>query len=422
MRTSLALVQLAVSVAAAGTAAESVPDEWYFSTLDSAGFNARYVSSICLSQRGEPHVFYQGYGRGDRPMISGGLLHAFLEDGVWRSETVDSDCSVFGDIFPVVDSTGTPHVVYQIFNTAGRDGLKYARKQAGRWVSRDIYNKEIPEAEMKRRFGVTSFSLGLMVTNNFCFTADGRDVLHICYLDPEKHTLTYGCKGRKQAEWRWEALEDVGPYRISCSRIYPSIATSTRDKIFVAYKKYETGGDGKPASIKLRLATLSGKRWSFETVAEDVCFIDGGSLVASDAQGGPRIAYYRAKPAKTWGMFPDMSIVYARKVKTEWRYEIVCPVAAALLSVGTDAKGNPRVTFVDLKKREGEKESGPGNLIVASRKSGSWSKATIRENEVSRALALAIDRHGYAHIVFSSLTGKGNSQLALRYGRFKLRD
>ncbi|GAG30168.1 unnamed protein product, partial [marine sediment metagenome] len=225
----------------------SAKRQWQFSTVDSSGFSAGYACSICVGTDGGPHLFYQGRGKGDRPMVSGDFVHAFLHEGNWRSETVDTDCTVFGAVYPAVSRSGTLHLLYQVFNSPGRDGLKYACKRDQAWVTEDIYNKEIPEREMERRFGVTSFSLGLMVTDNFCFAVDRRNKLHLCYLDPEKHVLMYGVKSEERGEWRWEVLEDVGPYELSCSRIWPSIAAGPSGRIFITYKRYQAEADGNPA-------------------------------------------------------------------------------------------------------------------------------------------------------------------------------
>ena len=155
---------------------------WHFSTVDSSGFTWGYACSIGAGVAGGPHIFYQGRGKGDRPMVSGDFQHASLRERTWRKEIVDRDCSVFGNIYPAFGRSGAPHLLYQVFNTRGRDGLKYAYRRNHVWEKQDIYGKEISAAEMKRRFDVTSFSLGLMVTYNFCLTIDGRDRLHLAPL------------------------------------------------------------------------------------------------------------------------------------------------------------------------------------------------------------------------------------------------
>ena len=394
--------------------------EWACSTVDSSGFNSAYICSICVGADGKPHLFYQGRGKGNRQAY-GDFMYASLHEGNWKSETVDSDCSVFGVTYPAVSRSGSLHLLYQIFNSPGRKGLKYICKRDNAWKTENIYNKEISESEMERRFGVTRYSLGLMVTGNFCFTVDRRGRLHACYLDPESHTLMYGIKDDEHGEWRWEALEDVGPYKISCSRIWPSIAASPRGEVFISYKKYQTEADGSLASIELRLATLSDKGRTLETVAERLTFIDGSSTVACDAMGSPHVAYQRAIPAKSRGMVPDMSVVYATRAPDGWRHEPVRTVAggSGLVSLALDSEGIPYLLFADLNLREGKKGIPRGDLMIASRRGAEWSVETVAKN-VSRQQGFAIDDADRAHVVFSAFVGGGDSALVLRYGRRQL--
>ena len=153
--------------------------EWEFSTVDSCGFNSGYTCSVCVGIDGKPHLFYQGRGKGNR-LAYGDFMYASLHEGNWKSETVYSDCSVFGATYPALSRSGSLHLLYQIFNSPGRKGLKYVCKRDNVWKTENIYNKEISESEMERRFGTKSFSLGLMVSGNFCFTVDRRSRLHAC--------------------------------------------------------------------------------------------------------------------------------------------------------------------------------------------------------------------------------------------------
>jgi len=405
-------------------AAPAIPparSEWEFLTVDSSDFHSAYICSVCVGADGKPHLFYQGRGKGNTSQVTGDFVHAFLHEGNWKSETVDSDCSVFGATYPALSRSGSPHLLYQRFNSPGRKGLKYVCRRDNVWKEENIYNKEISEHEMERRFGTRSYSLGLMVNRNFCFTVDRRSRLHACYLDPERHTLVYGIKNEEHSEWRWEALEDVGPYKFSCSRIWPSIAASPSGEVFVAYKKYQTEADGSLASIELRLATLSDKGRTLETIAERLSFIDGSSTVACDAMGSPHVAYCRAMPTKNLGMFPDMSVVYATRTPDGWRHEPVRSVAGGSgpVSLASDSEGIPYMLFADLNLREGKMGIPCGDLMIASRQGAEWIVETVAKN-VSRQQGFVIDAEDCAHIVFSTFVAGEDSALVLRYGKRQL--
>lgn len=388
-----------------------------FSTVDSSGFNARYVYSLCLDSKGMPHLLYQGFGQTDRPGVSGPLVHAAFKQGAWQKEVVlprDPWSSVHGSMQTGFDSSGCLHCLYSV--TGKAPGLMHGSKSAEEWTHRTVFAENVPEDEMKRRFGVTSPSLPL-VNENFSMSVGGDDKVHICFLDPAEHVLWYGTKEAQQHEWELRSLEDVGPHEISTSRIWPAVAAGPRGKVFVTYKKYAQRAHANRGAIELRLATCSEKGWTFETVVK-LGPVDGFSQLAADAQGRPRVVYTRAKPGRALTKFPDLELVHATKTQDRWEHETVLALPQGnggfSLAVGPDAR--PRLLVNTLKHSEGK---GPrrGDLLLLERAGAGWSTATlVRGSASSVAPQTAADGSGALHFAFVSAPEGKDQPLALRYG------
>lgn len=98
----------------------------------------RCVDHVTDSQ-GQPHLAYFDLGHSQ-------VLHAWREDGVWRSEVASS----FGALDPVpgylslrLSADGTPHIVYDLRTWTGewdyRPGpLRHAVRVEGKWVTEDV--------------------------------------------------------------------------------------------------------------------------------------------------------------------------------------------------------------------------------------------------------------------------------------------
>jgi len=414
-------VFIAVSILASGSCfAADQPRQGAasFSTVDSSGFNSRYVYSLCLDSKGIPHILYQGFGEWDRPMVSGPLVHSTLKEGTWQKEVVfqrDHWSCVYGTIHTGFDSSGGLHCLYYV--SGKTPGLKYGSVSAGRWTHRTVFSKNVPEEEMKRRFGVTSPSLPLVIPN-FSMSIAGDDKLHICFLDPAEHVLWYGTKEARQHEWELQRLEDVGPHNISASRIWPAVAAGPNGEVFVTYKRYAEPAKGKRRSIELRLATLSQKHWTFETLVEELGYIDGFSQVAVDAKGRPHVVYSRAKPSRTWGVSPDEELVYATKAEDRWKHETVLTLlegnGSFSLALGPSAR--PRL-LVNTFKRSDSKGPHRGDLLLLKRGKAEWSTATLVQGSASSVAAqMRTDKSGALHFVFVSVAEGKNRTVVLRYG------
>lgn len=399
-------------------ATDPTNDEGQFSTIDSSGFNARYVYLLCLDNNGIPHVLYQGFGEGDRPMTSGAFVHAVLQEGIWQNQVIqerDRWSCLYGSIQAAFDSSGALHCLYYV---GGKNpGLKYGRKSSEQWTHQTVFDNNISENEMKRRFQVTSPSLPLLIPN-FCMAAGKYDFLHIAFLDPAEHVLWYGTRHASQKQWKMQAIEDVGPHNISVSRIWPAITVGPNGEVLITYKKYSGDAKAGKLSIELKLATCSDKKWTFETITR-LGYIDGRSQLAIDSEGHAHVLYTRAKPNKTLtlGMPPDIELVYATKERTEWKHEtvFVLPEGNGTFSLALSPDGHPWV-LVSSFKNTGRKLPEHGDIFLLKRQERKWSTTTVTEGGGSSVGAqMRIDKRGSAHIVFPSVADSKNGTLILKY-------
>lgn len=408
-----------------GCFSEEAHAQWQISTIDSEGFNSRYECSMCLNAQGEPHILYQGHGKGGR-VFSGDFRHVVRQDGTWKRQTVESDCSL-SSCQSAIGGSGAPYILYQIFNTKDRDGLKLAWKQTRGWTKSDIYSKDISPDEMKKRFGLSSFSLGLMVSHNFCLAVDTTDVVHIAYVDPGKHTLLYGRKGLTETDWRWKSLEDVGPHKISTSLIWPSMAVSKSGKIFVAYKKYEAKQNGRGRLIRLRLATMSEGKWAFETVKDKLAHIEGRTKIWVGPSEEPIVSYTKCAYSKTrWVAAPMYSVVVRRlqNEKRTWREEFVGRPGDIVRSVVAAKSGQFRIVYTRAAKGDPDQRYASA-VVVATKAAGRWSEKTVLDvakmplTAKVQVMSAQIGPDNCLKMLFVS-QAKKKYLLTLKYGTLKL--
>jgi hypothetical protein len=393
-------------------------ETWQFSTVDSSGFNSRYIYSLCLDNNSMPHVLYQGFGEGDR-MSHGAFVHAELREGKWQQETIlerDVWSCLYSSVYADFDSEDSLHVLYCVGGTGY--GLKYGSKSSGQWSHQTIFNENVAGNEMKELFGVTSPSF-LLLSPNFCMSVGRDDILHMAFLDPAKHVLIYRTKQASDERWKWHVIGDVGPHNISVSRIWPAITAGSNGRVLMTYKKYvEEDANIRKRSIELMLATSSGNNWTHETVVERIGYIDGISQLAIDSKGCVHILYTRAKPSLKLDTIPDMELVYATREGTEWKNESIFTVPDdGSFSLALSPDGNPCVlinTFKHffMKPQEG----GAGDIILLKRQKGKWSTTTIANGGAySAGSQMRIDKSGLVHIVFPSVDDNKDRTLTLKY-------
>jgi hypothetical protein len=399
-------------------ASEPLKGTWQFSTVDSSGFNSRYIYSLCLDNNPMPHVLYQGFGEGDR-MSHGAFVHAELREGRWQQETIlerDVFSCLYGSVHADFDNEDSLHVLYCV---GGTDyGLKYGSKSSGRWSHQTIFNENTSKNEMKKHFGVSSPSFPLL-SPNFCMSAGPDDILHMAFLDPAKHVLWYGKRQPSEEHWQRQVVDDVGPHNITVSRIWPAITAGSDGRVLMTYKKYvEEDANIRKRSIELMLATSSGNNWTRETVVERIGYIDGISQLAIDSKGLVHILYTRAKPSMRDDTIPDMELVYATREGTEWKNESIFTLPDnGSFSLALSPDGNPCVlvnTFKHffMKPQEGE----AGDIILLKRQKGKWSTTTIADGDAYSAGAqMRIDKSGFAHVVFPSVDDSKDRALTLKY-------
>jgi hypothetical protein len=388
------------------------------STIDSSGFNSRYIYSLCLDNNAIPHVLYQGFSV-DHPILHGPFVHAELREGRWQKETILErvvSSHLYGSIHADFDSEDSLHVLYCVGGTGY--GLKYGSRSSGKWSHQTIFNENVSKSEMKKLFGLTSSSFHLL-SPNICMSVGTDDILHMAFLDPAKHVLRYRTKQASDEQWKPHVVDDVGPHNITVSRIWPAITAGSNGGVLMTYKKYvEEDTNIRKRSIELMLAASSGNNWMHETVAERMGYIDGISQLVIDSKAVVHILYTRIKPSMIYGLIPDMDLVYATREGTEWKNESIFTMPDnGTFSLALSPDGNPCV-LVNTSKHSFMKysEGKAGDIILLKRNKGKWSTTTIADGDAYAAGAkMRIDKSGLAHIVFPSVDGSKNGALTLKY-------
>ena len=273
-------------------------ETWHFDTLDPA-YVAGCQTSLALDAQGGAHVSYCG-------MTDDGaqrLKYAYQDGTEWHATPVGTEAATHTSL--ALDSAGQPHICY---TTAG--GLQYARREGDAWS----FDTVDPAGE-------------------YCsIVDDGSGDTSVAYRDADTRSLMYAfLPSGDGAEWQVEKVGDA------LVRGHPSLALNTEGLPRIAYNNGLYSDLGY-----LEYAWKGGDFESWEI--EGVDSTEGAGYHASlalDADGQPRIAYYRT---------PELAqLAYAHLEDTEWVVEILetGDDLGSYATLALDAAGNPHIGYRD---------------------------------------------------------------------------
>lgn len=256
MRALLAVLLLATAVPLVLLAepATASPYVWREDPVDSRGVIEQ--ASIALDADGNPHLaYYESLGKD--------LRYGHWNDSAWILEDVDTQGDVGGSPSIMVDSSGTPSIVYVDVTT---DSLKHAVRVGTTWQTTVIDSMGPGYAANIR---MASARLG------------PAGSLHACYYagapagDSVKHAWTVG------GSWENETVATSGLN--DGFGVYCSIALDQNEHTHIAYAGQESGGS-------LRHAAWNGTAWNVSTV-DNTDGVSCCTAIALNASGYPFIGY-----------------------------------------------------------------------------------------------------------------------------------
>lgn len=381
-------------------------DDWQFSRIDECAYAALYYgSSIRLDSESRAQVLFQR-----DPNRGSGLSYARFQGDAWKIWDIERECSVLRMHF-ALDGTDTPHALYSAFNCKD-GGLKYARAGGETWGRSIVYNKPTPsEDEMMRRFGCSSYSLNLMVSDSNDLAVDSSGGVHLVYVDPESERMVYGHRPKGTDHWEWESLEKVGNHRLTVSRINPVIRVSPAGQVWIAYKRYtqrKKASGVNTVQIELRLAIRTGRQWKYQKVVDRLGFIDGQSHIMFGEANQCLIAYTRCAPVQPLDGSVKWLLVHLSDGKWVQRYEGE-PREQLLTAACVGDRFNIVLTRVGLDKPSDGTMLQDSLVRLSAGADWKWTTENLLELKNRRALDAAISRHGEVHVLFASTSATSST-------------
>ncbi|MBC2727352.1 X2-like carbohydrate binding domain-containing protein [Desulfosporosinus sp.] len=324
----------------------STPKELALEIADPLGGAGRY-SSIALDSSGTPHISYQDYNSGDR-----NLKYGYKSGENWVMESVDSSSSDLGSYSSLaLDTSNQPHISYRKNNSMDV-GLKYAHYNGTSWQVEDVN------------------SIGAEFTS---IKVDASSSPRIVYNDSSGFLIKYSYKSGDT----W-VTDNVG------NGTYPSLALDEAGNPHISY--YDT------TNTALKYAYKGESGWHSITV-DDSGSVGAVNSLALDSSGNPHISYLD---------YTNKQIKYAYKDSSVWHVEKIgaAGTQAFSTSLAIDESGKVYVTYI----RYTNDYDHP--LIYAFRDSSGWHNVIAHNGNgkylIEARPAIAVDPLGNIHISYYS--------------------
>lgn len=322
---------------------------WTIETVDIAGEDTGWYTSLSLDNSGRPHISYLD-------LTGGELRYAHWTGSEWYTETVDSDIGAFpGSTSLTLDSAGYPHISYW-----GHYSLRYT------WYDGSTWHFETGDGDASSSAGEFS-SLGL----------DAAGHPHISY---RGNGFGYDLKHAHWTGSNWVTQTVDSDSMIN----YTSLALDTDGHPHISYLDF--------SDDSLKYAYWTGSSWDVDKVssADTLC----SSSLTLDTEDRPHIAYNDN----------DDNITYARWTGATWITETVENQAGSfqyneLISLALDSSGNPHISYPDRTD---------DNLKYARWTGSTWDIQIVDSTgNVGRDASLALDVDDNPHISYRDATSGG---------------
>ena len=262
-------------------------------------------TSIALDASGNPRITYYYYN-----WSWGDLKYAQRNDGVWSSESVDTQGNTGRNSSLALDSSGNPHISY-LYETDRN--LKYSRWDGSQW------NNETVDSTGDSGW-YSSLALDSSGNPHISYESlvNFNEVLKYARWDGEK--------------WNFETVDSTGH-----TGYYTSLAL---DKLGHPHIAYADNYSDPGYQNKLKYARWNGQGWIIQTLdtATDEAF-HNCSLVL-DSSGNPHIAYESDY---------DSCLKYARWDGSAWKIMVVDNTGSVGrgASLTLDTLGFPHISYFD---------------------------------------------------------------------------
>jgi hypothetical protein len=287
--------------------------------------------------------------------VPAALLDAAL---LWDLQTVDGEGRNGKYTDMAIDSQGRPHIAYA-YSADDKWWLRYAFWNGTSWSIQTLQNA----------------GAGIRVHYGLSLALDAGDRPRICYADYDSvpwNALIYAAWDG--AQWTFESVGGQHGYDV-CLKLaangYPRISYCD-----------------SPEPYPLKFAAWNGAQWSIETVDDPGPAGCGGTSLALDTDGHPRISYGDAQ---------NKTLKYAEWSGTGWAVETVDDGGGVSTGQGSrlalDARGYPQISYMQAYVR---------CLKYAAWNGASWDIQVVDPSTARGWQSLAVEPDGTPHLLYET--------------------
>jgi hypothetical protein len=341
---------------------------WQREVVDSSANNTGNYCSLALDSNNEPHIAYCDFDNFD-------LHYAYLENGVWHTEMVDSIGYVGVHCSLVLDDNDRPHIAYQkgYYIVGVTDvGLKYATLTDTGWAR--VYVDST-------RFGVVE------LFSSIALRSDGT--IGISYIDYQEKRVKFAYKTGDS----W-AIVDVDAADAGAS---------------IGFCKLVFKSDGSPvigySADSLRIATLnaSDSTWTTTSIPNQYFTLPPSSEINMDidSQDNIHMTYTYITPNFQYAF---QHAVYDGQT---WQEETVFQSGVGNASLKIDKNDRPNIVIAE------------NDVILFTKENNQWTQSVIDDDISEKAFSsLQFDSFNYAHVAFQGKLHYSNVDASLIYYRY----